>query len=57
MPQTTNSEYQEVHFFMYCEKCKHYDKDSMTKAPCNDCLNHPINLYSHKPVYFVEAEK
>ena len=57
MPQTTNSEYQEVYFHLYCKECKHYEKNNMTKSPCDHCLDNPVNLQSHKPVDFVEAEK
>lgn len=46
-------EYKEVLYCDYCEKCKHKDvKD--TDNPCNECLDEPINLYSHKPVKFEE---
>lgn len=51
-----NYEYKEVYFHEYCKKCKHEDvKD--TKDPCNECLDNPTNLYSHKPVKFEEKEK
>lgn len=44
-------EYKEVYFNQYCKTCKHKDvKD--TDDPCNECLDEPINLYSHKPVKY-----
>lgn len=42
-------EYQEVYFEQFCKTCKHeetYECDD----PCNECLENPYNLYSHKPV-------
>lgn len=42
-------DYKEVYFHEYCEKCKHWKlKDN--EYPCDECLDEPINLYSHKPV-------
>lgn len=43
----------EVYFNQYCKLCKH-EKVSDTEEPCNECLDNPINLYSHKPVKFEE---
>ena len=51
-----NEGYKEVYFDQYCKDCEHSSlKD--TDEPCNECLDHPINLYSHKPVNWVKAEK
>lgn len=48
--------YKEVYFHKYCESCMHKDlKD--TDEPCSECLEEPINLYSHKPVKWEEKEK
>lgn len=55
MAVTNDNEYQEVYYWEYCPKCKYYDKNSL-KKPCEHCMDNPINLYSHKPVNFVEAE-
>ena len=49
------SNYKEVYFDPYCEKCKHEKKDE-TDAPCFECLNNPVNEFSHKPVKFEERE-
>ena len=48
--------YKEVYFGLYCKECKYELKDEADE-PCHDCLNEPVNTYSHKPVYFEEKEK
>lgn len=45
----------EVRFDIYCKKCEFKDKVE-TDDPCNDCLNEPANINSHRPVYFKEKE-
>lgn len=46
--------YKEVYFSMYCKTCRHFDKlDSDT--PCDECLENPVNLYSHKPIRYEEV--
>lgn len=45
-----------VHFGEYCPKCEHYPK-SESEDPCWECLDTPMNSWSHKPVYFKEKEK
>ena len=50
-------EYKEVYFHGYCKKCKHFDKENEHKIPCDECLSHPVNLHTHKPVKFEEKEK
>lgn len=48
--------YKEVYYDQYCETCKHKDvKD--TDEPCNECLDKPINLHSHRPVNWVKNNK
>lgn len=44
-------EYKEVYFHEYCKTCKYKDVDDV-KDPCNECLDEPANLYSHKPVKY-----
>ena len=44
-----------VDFKKYCETCKHKDVKE-TKDPCNECLENPTNLYSHKPVKWEDAK-
>ena len=41
--------YVEVFFDVYCKFCKYKDCDEASD-PCHDCLNEPVNIYSHKPV-------
>ena len=51
-----NDIYKEVRFDQYCQKCKHCNKKE-DEEPCYECLNNPVNLYSHKPINFEEKEK
>lgn len=46
----------EVYFSLYCDQCK-YKETKETDDPCNDCLAHPFNQWSHKPIFFKEKEK
>lgn len=48
--------YKEVYFHEYCKKCRH-EKLEETEAPCDECLNEPLNLNSHRPVRYEEKEK
>lgn len=48
-------ETKEVHFNEYCATCKYRDLDE-SDDPCYDCLDEPVNVYSHKPVYWKERE-
>lgn len=48
-------EYKEVYFHEYCKTCKYRDVSDV-KDPCNECLDHPANLHSHKPVMWEEAD-
>ena len=48
-------EYKEVRFDLYCKTCKNEDVKDV-EEPCNECLDNPINLYSHKPVKYEEKE-
>ena len=50
-----DSEYREVDFAIYCPKCKDW-KTEENEEPCNECLEHPTNLYTDKPTAF-EAKK
>jgi hypothetical protein len=38
-----------VDFKKYCKTCK-YEKLAESKDPCDECLKHPANEDSHKPV-------
>lgn len=50
------NEYKEVYFHQYCKLCKHFNKQD-TDDPCDECLDEPVNLYSHKPVNWEENRK
>lgn len=51
----TDEDHKEVYFYEYCPKCKHKNvDDTKSGEPCNECLDNPINLYSHKPVNYEE---
>ena len=47
------NDYKEVYFDQYCESCKHV-KVKDVGEPCNECLDNPINLHSHKPIKWEE---
>lgn len=40
-----------VRFDKYCKTCKH-EKLEENEPPCDECLEHPVNLHSHKPVRY-----
>lgn len=49
--------YKEVYFNEYCPTCKHKKVENglwYEDDPCNECLDNPTNLYSHKPVNYEE---
>lgn len=48
--------YKEVHFHDYCLKCEYYNRKE-EEDPCFECLENPVNLYSHKPLKFKKSEK
>lgn len=37
-----------VEFDKYCPTCQH-EKNVETDSPCDECLEHPVNLNSNKP--------
>ncbi len=43
--------HKEVYFSKYCETCKH-EKTANDEEPCNECLENPTNLHSHKPINY-----
>ena len=45
-----------VDFDCYCKKCEYWEV-SDDKDPCDECLENPVNWYSHKPVNFKEKEE
>lgn len=48
--------YKEVYFDKYCKTCK-YENVAEEMEPCHECLENPVNLYSHKPVKWEEKSK
>lgn len=46
----------EVNYWANCENCK-YSKKPHDEDPCNDCLNHPYNIDSDKPVRYEERKE
>ena len=50
-----DNDYKEVYFHEWCVKCKHSNAEE-DEDPCYDCLDEPVNLHSHKPLYFEEAK-
>ena len=53
---SSDNEYKEVYFHQYCKTCKN-EKLTEQDETCNYCLDHPINLQSHKPVNWEEKKK
>lgn len=48
--------YKEVYFGQYCQTCEYRDLAEI-REPCDECLNNPVNVYSHKPVFYKKKEK
>lgn len=42
----------EVYFHKYCSKCLYKNEDPDTGDHCDECLDNPVNIDSHKPVMF-----
>lgn len=51
--EVNTEEYLFVDFEKYCGACKHKKKKEH-EQPCRECLEHPTNEYSHKPVRWEE---
>lgn len=47
--------YKEVYFNEYCKTCKH-ELLADYESPCDECLEDPVNLYSHKPMKWEEKD-
>lgn len=47
------SNYKEVYYDQYCSKCEHANKKE-EEEPCAECLNNPVNEWTHRPVKFEE---
>ena len=48
-----DNDYKEVYFDKYCKTCKHSKKKD-NEEPCDECLESPTNLNSHRPVCWEE---
>ena len=46
----------EVYFEQYCKTCR-YEKTAEHEDPCDECLNSPTNVYSHKPIKYEKRER
>lgn len=46
----------EVLFGEYCKKCVHFQK-AESEYPCDECLEEPWRLHSHKPSMFKDSGK
>lgn len=51
-----NEGYKEVYYDQYCKSCKHCEKKD-NEEPCDECLDNPINSYSHKPINYKKKDK
>lgn len=47
--------YKEVKFDQFCKTCK-FEKMAEEDENCAYCLDHPVNLHSHKPVNWKEKK-
>lgn len=41
--------------FSKCEQCEHFNEPDDNDI-CHDCLENPVNTYSHTPVNFKQKE-
>lgn len=44
-----------VEFDQYCKNCVYKDLPE-TEDPCFDCLEDPVNTYSHRPTKYKERK-
>lgn len=40
-----------VHFDQYCKTCRH-ERLGENESPCDECLEHPVNINSNRPVHY-----
>lgn len=45
-----------VDFETYCATCKYEEESELTFEKCAECLEHPVNANSIKPVNWEEKE-
>lgn len=41
----------EVYFDNFCSQCE-FKNNAENQTPCDECLEEPVNEFSHKPVKF-----
>lgn len=49
------NEMKEVYFYKYCKTCQ-YKNAQEQEEPCTECLTHPVNQWSHKPLKYKERK-
>ena len=47
--------FKEVYFYNFCSQCINKEKEE-NESPCDECLEEPVNEYSHTPVKFQKKE-
>ena len=52
----TDDGYLMVDFYQHCSTCEH-EKLNDWEDPCNECLEHAMNLNSTKPVNWEEKKR
>lgn len=55
MSAVFDEDYLEVYFDQYCNTCKHKDNPE-SEPPCDECLENPTNLNTHKPYRYEERD-
>ena len=48
--------FKEVYFDEFCSQCA-FEENLESEKPCDECLEEPVNEYSHKPVKFMGKKK
>lgn len=46
-------EHQKIVRFIFCKWCTNKNTDEINE-PCADCLDHPANIDSIRPIHFVD---
>lgn len=55
MTGSAPSKDKECYFGEYCHKCQYKDLEE-SEEPCNECLTHTTNEWTHRPFCFKEEE-
>ena len=51
MIEGPNGDREKIVTFVYCRFCE-YKNNKENSEPCFDCLDHPTNVDSHRPIHF-----